>query len=217
MAARVCRACFASVVVAPDEVDLGRCAGKPLPLFDAFVHGHSVSDGAGETVEVRGGAVVEVSEGRRPVGTPGKTLIGFGALLAAGLIVAVIVACAAARAEGVRVRRTAELLKRLAPFIRDRRCVVMPNDHSFTVVPRAGSGAPEDWARVERDWEESYPSFIAHNLQDAWHRPLIYRRPGPVHKRGWDLWSCGPNGMDEQGSGDDLLVGEDLAPIASRT
>jgi hypothetical protein len=50
---------------------------------------------------------------------------------------------------------------------------------------------------------------------DGWGRPLLYRSPGPVHPHGWDLWSVGPNGIDEQGGGDDILVGENVAAEGS--
>ena len=50
---------------------------------------------------------------------------------------------------------------------------------------------------------------------DAWGRVLCFACPGPVHKHGWDLWSCGPNGKDDQGTFDDILVGEDVAPETS--
>ncbi|HZU96628.1 MAG TPA: type II secretion system protein GspG [Planctomycetota bacterium] len=50
---------------------------------------------------------------------------------------------------------------------------------------------------------------------DGWGRPIRYRSPGPVHKRGWDLYSVGPNGVDEQGGGDDILIGEDIADVGS--
>ena len=45
---------------------------------------------------------------------------------------------------------------------------------------------------------------------DAWGNPIYYRCPGPIHKDGWDLISCGPNGVFENGGGDDIVVGEDL-------
>ncbi len=45
---------------------------------------------------------------------------------------------------------------------------------------------------------------------DVWGHPVYYRCPGPVHKNGWDLISCGPNGVFENGAGDDIVVGEDL-------
>ncbi len=51
---------------------------------------------------------------------------------------------------------------------------------------------------------------------DGWGNPIRYRCPGPVHRNGWDLWSCGPNGKDDQGTFDDILVGEDTAPVSSR-
>jgi hypothetical protein len=50
---------------------------------------------------------------------------------------------------------------------------------------------------------------------DAWNHPIIYRCPGPIHRHGWDLYSVGPNGIDEQGDGDDILVGEDVASEGS--
>ncbi|MEZ0228461.1 MAG: type II secretion system protein GspG [Planctomycetota bacterium] len=43
---------------------------------------------------------------------------------------------------------------------------------------------------------------------DAWGRSFRVRVPGPIHRSGWDLYSLGANGMDEQGDGDDLIVGE---------
>jgi hypothetical protein len=48
---------------------------------------------------------------------------------------------------------------------------------------------------------------------DGWSHALRYACPGPVHPNGWDVWSIGPNGIDERGRGDDVLIGEDIAPI----
>ncbi len=47
-------------------------------------------------------------------------------------------------------------------------------------------------------------------MLDAWDHPIQYRCPGPIHKNGWDLISFGPNGISEDGKGDDVVVGEDL-------
>ncbi len=52
---------------------------------------------------------------------------------------------------------------------------------------------------------------------DAWGRELRFAFPGPVHRRGWDMWSVGANGVDERGEGDDILVGEDLVGVAATT
>jgi hypothetical protein len=54
--------------------------------------------------------------------------------------------------------------------------------------------------------------------RDAWGQPIRFRQPGPVHRNGWDIWSVGPNGIDEEGEGDDILVGEDdVAMVSSRS
>jgi hypothetical protein len=46
---------------------------------------------------------------------------------------------------------------------------------------------------------------------DAWGNPIRYRHPGTVHGHGWDLYSVGPDGIDDHGGGDDILVGGDIA------
>ena len=38
---------------------------------------------------------------------------------------------------------------------------------------------------------------------DPWGKPLVYRSPGSKGA-GFDLYSCGPNGRDEGGTGDDV-------------
>ncbi len=52
-------------------------------------------------------------------------------------------------------------------------------------------------------------------MRDAWGTPIRFQHPGPVHTKGWDVWSCGPNLIDEQGHGDDLLVGDDISTETS--
>jgi hypothetical protein len=47
------------------------------------------------------------------------------------------------------------------------------------------------------------------SIRDGWGRPILYRCPGPVHRRGWDVYSVGPDGEDDHGGGDDILWGED--------
>jgi hypothetical protein len=44
---------------------------------------------------------------------------------------------------------------------------------------------------------------------DAWGRPFLFRAPGLVHPKGFDLYSTGPNGVDEGGDGDDIVGGGD--------
>ncbi len=47
--------------------------------------------------------------------------------------------------------------------------------------------------------------------RDAWGRPIHYRCPGVVHRGGWDFYSFGPDGVDDEGSGDDVVVGAEGA------
>ena len=73
------------------------------------------------------------------------------------------------------------------------------------------------------EWVEGKRPFIKPQgsggfaVVDAWGRPYRYRCPGPVHKHGWDIYSLGPDGMDDQGEGDDLIIGGDFAAIESAT
>jgi hypothetical protein len=74
------------------------------------------------------------------------------------------------------------------------------------------------WSRQPGRHATSTPQFGSVEFIDAddgWNHPVMYRCPGPVHPHGWDLYSIGPNGIDEQGRGDDILVGEDVAEVAS--
>jgi hypothetical protein len=50
---------------------------------------------------------------------------------------------------------------------------------------------------------------------DAWGRPIVYRCPGVVHKEGFDFYSFGPDGRDDEGRGDDLVEGMDLSAASS--
>ncbi len=51
------------------------------------------------------------------------------------------------------------------------------------------------------------PNFLG--IRDGWGHGIRYACPGPVHKKGWDLISAGPNGVFENGCGDDIVVGGD--------
>jgi general secretion pathway protein G len=52
---------------------------------------------------------------------------------------------------------------------------------------------------IETDIREVVALFY-----DAWGRPIRYRCPGLVNRNGFDLYSLGPNGRDDGGSGDDI-------------
>jgi hypothetical protein len=74
----------------------------------------------------------------------------------------------------------------------------------------AGAGRGIAALAVDRDGE----------ILDPWGRPLRYRAPGESHRDSYDLYSTGPNGLDERGGGDDLANFDprfpDLLPIDER-
>ena len=43
-------------------------------------------------------------------------------------------------------------------------------------------------------------------VADGWGRPIRLRMPGLVRTRSFDLYSIGPDGIDEHGAGDDILA-----------
>jgi type II secretory pathway pseudopilin PulG len=49
-----------------------------------------------------------------------------------------------------------------------------------------------------------FPS--SHGITDPWGHIFIYRPPDPQQKGGPTFYSSGPNGIDEGGSGDDIVL-----------
>lgn len=43
-------------------------------------------------------------------------------------------------------------------------------------------------------------------LLDAYRRPYIYKCPGEIYKYGCDIYSRGPNGLDDGGKEDDIIM-----------
>ncbi len=180
-------------------------------------------------------------EERRRLGPLGKGLIGFGFVLAMGLVLALVLALRAKKAEQRREETTRRILTEIASDVRSAEQSERFESRrsrgkvAFLGPPRADSDPPraaqEKLGRYLLELTPVYGSVEpvprrllcrdeedGHDLGpmlDAWSHPLLYRCPGPVHKHGWDLWSVGPNGMDEKGQGDDILVGEDVADVTS--
>jgi hypothetical protein len=65
-------------------------------------------------------------------------------------------------------------------------------------------GTPEA-KQLNRDWKDE----VGGVLIDAWRRPLVYRFPSLRKECMFDLYSVGPNGIDERGEGDDIEVPEE--------
>ncbi|MEZ0228026.1 MAG: hypothetical protein ACAI25_05330 [Planctomycetota bacterium] len=157
-----------------------------------------------------------MSEQRRPLSTRAKVIIGAGAVSVVVLIVASVLAARSARA----ITETNDALARGAPCVRE-----------LAVRYAREQSRGDDSSRLSRgpyfvSVSGGTPSGIVLNeggepvasgpfLLDAWRHRVIFITPGFVHRNGWDLYSVGPNGIDEQGQGDDILVGEDVALVTS--
>lgn len=57
------------------------------------------------------------------------------------------------------------------------------------------------------------PEFLDRMPEDAWGHPLIYNFPPEIGGRHFDLYSMGPNGVDDRGGEDDItnIVAEDTS------
>jgi glutaredoxin len=149
-----------------------------------------------------------------------KVFIGVGV----AFVIALGVATAAGLVHRRRVTRTEELLRVYVRVITPFRGADSTEADTFWIIDselRLLADAPDPgvsdfpkkvWASAPAYIEDSKRPFV---VQDAWGNPVIFRQPGPVHRRGFDLYSVGPNGIDEHGGGDDIVVGEDVAPVAS--
>jgi hypothetical protein len=144
----------------------------------------------------------------RPRELSGKQsfLVGCGIAVVVLLLVGLVVVWRGKRIDAEKRRATLDTLAGI-------RLAVIPTTSrerfEWRGMPSAdGSGA---------DWTGQRALGLAEVAVDGWGNPIRYRCPGPVHKKGWDLWSCGPNGKDDEGTFDDILVGgDDIAPETSR-
>ena len=156
-----------------------------------------------------------------------------GAVLALALVVAAVVILLRRRSvEAERAERTRLVVTNVASFVRELTFPVgkpplargEPLDPDgqvalsaevrtfFTFVP------DEKTRRVQMvgvgGWHEVSAEVWMllegrETVRDAWGRPLRYRCPGPVHHRGFDVYSLGADGEDDGGRGDDILEGTD--------
>lgn len=161
-------------------------------------------------------------EDKRPrLGLPSKCALTVGSGLALGLVIAVGLVLRRQHVERRNRDATQEILESLAEDVRDfegdppRRDGGDLTDLSILVQGEISLPARPARRRSSRMSGGTIKLGEAYTHMDAWGNLIRYRCPGPNHKNGWDLWSVGPNGIDEQGAGDDLLVGEDVAEVPS--
>lgn len=141
----------------------------------------------------------ESAEPAPEIGRRGSFVVGCAIGVCALLGVGTIVVWRAKVAEDARRDLTRDRLETLAGMLRRR-----------GGAPPAADGLGADWTGF------ASLGAAAPKTDDGWGNPIRYRCPGPVHKNGWDFYSCGPNGKDDQGTWDDLVVGEDVSPVTSR-
>jgi hypothetical protein len=144
-----------------------------------------------------------VSE-RRVLSRRARTVLAVGVVVAIGLV-AVVVVVVARRERVERTRRLLESLRENGPKRANER-------HRLWGEIRRRTRRPVGILVGPRTGRQSGDGFDAASARDAWGTPIRLQAPGPVHGGGWDIWSCGPNGVDEKGGGDDILIGEDLWP-----
>ncbi len=140
----------------------------------------------------------------RKLGLLGKALVALMVVLTGGLGIGTGVAV---RQQRMQRDETKTRLSKLALGLR----------LSDYPRPRSSSGTGQERLRAVRySTFMTRPTAVLESFEsgatalDAWGNPIYYRCPGPTHKNGWDLISCGPNGVFEEGGGDDIVVGEDL-------
>ncbi|HLK16972.1 MAG TPA: hypothetical protein VKT78_19360 [Fimbriimonadaceae bacterium] len=181
--------------------------------------------------------VSSVAEPRK-LGLGGKALVALMVAATAGLGVGLWAAMRAKRIEDEKRLLSTTLLTRTGGELRP---VGMFGQKGYCYPPERadGSGAdptgqhalfthmPQTWSHPSVPGDEFTCPVCVYTrdvefgglMRDAWGNPIYYRCPGPIHNNGWDLISCGPNGVFENGGGDDIVVGEDipggLAAIAS--
>lgn len=155
---------------------------------------------------------MEVRPGRRALSWKMKALIWFSIAALIAVVARLSVRLVELNQERRRRNETRALLDNLATRLRDatRKGLKpprsnLPDDTTGFGAFCQGMGITATSETAELLNRGTYPG------RDAWGWYLRYRCPGVVHPQGWDLYSVGPNGFDERGDGDDILVGEDTA------
>jgi hypothetical protein len=138
----------------------------------------------------------------RPLSPRAKILLTTGSTIAVSFATASTIVATSMIRTHRQIIETRKLLDEEAARIR----VFVARIHYPAWVTRAHGPVEYRADQVAMHWSGGVPPPPL----DAWGFPLRLMAPGPIHKHGWDLWSVGPNGIDERGDGDDLVVGEDI-------
>ncbi len=146
-----------------------------------------------------------------------RAILLAAALALVSLVVASGYALARRHEDAEKRRRTLETLRELAGLITthdlgETTVDIPPPRATGTREDPTGMNALHEWLMGGHYIINSEPGtpagrFLRGDLaKDAWGRPIRYRCPGVRCKRGWDVSSLGPDGLDDQGEGG-LVVG----------
>ena len=123
---------------------------------------------------------------RRPLSRRTKVIVFCGAALAVALVVGVGVVLGQRR---MAIRATEEKLREVERAFRDMR-------------------------RREKELQEAVQAASGRTAwKDAWERPILMAYSA-ADGGTWGFWSMGPNGEDERGRGDDILLNVNLRAAA---
>ncbi len=142
----------------------------------------------------------------RKLGFIGKAIVATAVVLTAVFGVVAAVAIRGKRIENGRRETTNREFSAICLWMRVLGTPRSDESHSMFSRISVYLGPPANTSE-RYAWAHPLASKV---VCDGWGHPIYYRCPGPVHKNGWDLISCGPNGVYEEGGGDDIVVGEDL-------
>jgi hypothetical protein len=138
-----------------------------------------------------------------------RALLGVAVVLTLALIVATALALAWRRRETARIHEEEERHKIALEALHIVEGMIHSQGATTDVFPGPWDGQSSDVSGF--DALSIALGFRVEGAIDPWGRELQYRRPGPVHRDGWDLFSLGPDG---KGTDRTLYVGETYVPPA---
>jgi len=150
-------------------------------------------------------AEVTVTHEPRKLGLVGKAIVGLMVVVTAGLVTGTVVVIRARRIEEESRFEETKRVWLTEHYLYDARKELREMDDIRPCSHYRWIG----WG-IGSPGRLSFTSAEDLALCDAWAQPIRFCCPGPIHKNGFDLISAGPNGVFEDGQGDDIVVGGDL-------
>lgn len=134
-------------------------------------------------------------------GSDSEPRLGRGSSFVVGCGIGVALLLCVGSAVGLHARNAEQKKKR------DTERLLYTLRSSLAVAPPRADGSGSDWTGIGA--VASLLALEKPEVLDGWGNPIRYRCPGPRHKKGFDFYSCGPNGRDDGATFDDLCEGEE--------